>query len=376
MAECGGCCFHVLAPHDAKLETKNNNINEKVQATYFNYFLPRGLQTLNYEGVWPAIKHHPLKVLLIPFLIMFFFVRAVQISVKERPDVIYAHWFTPQAIVAYLVSRLTGAPFFYTSHSSDVWLLRKIPWFGGLVVREVTRKAKGVTVVSKRTEQKLKSFFAEDEWKTISKKVSVIPMGVYVEAAALEENASGKDIVFIGRLAEKKGLQYLIPAFDRFASEYRDYRLHIAGVGPYLERVEALVAESKNSDRISLLGFVDGEDKASLIRKASCIVVPSIITDSGDAEGLPVSLLEGLSQGKPCVATKESGADDILIDGLSGILINQRSVDDIYHALLRAAGMTRHEVGNMKLEAEKVAKQFNWGRVAAKYKGFLEGGVE
>lgn len=371
----GGCSFHVLAPHDAKLKTRSNHVNSDIKVTYFHYFFFHKLESLNYEGVWPAIKHHPFKLLLLPFLILMFLVNALAIAFRERPDAIYAHWFTPQAVVAYIVSRVCGIPFYYTSHSSDVWLLKKIPILGRAVVREVTRRAAGITVVSQRTERKLRSFYSDEEWHRIRRKVKIIPMGVYSEGATEVKKRSGKDIIFVGRLAEKKGLQYLIPAFDRFVAEFPDYRLLVAGVGPFKQEVEDIVAEMIHKENIQLLGYVGGEDKIELIRNGVCVVVPSIVTDSGDAEGLPVSLLEGLSQGMPCIATNESGADDILIDGHNGLLIDQKSEDLIYQALVRVSGMTQTELNEMGREAKRTASQFDWGLIAARYKAFLEGAL-
>jgi glycosyltransferase involved in cell wall biosynthesis len=99
--------------------------------------------------------------------------------------------------------------------------------------------------------------------------------------------------------------------------------------------------------------------------------VPSIITDSGDAEGLPVSLMEGLAYGKVCIATNESGADDILIDGKDGFLLPQKDVDGLSAALVRAARLTPTERQAMTTAAQATAQQFSWPTIARQHYDFL-----
>lgn len=367
--------YVVLAPHDSKLETKSEKINKNIDVKYFHYFFPRFLETLNYAGLWPSIAHQPLKALLLPFLLLFFTYNAIKIAKAHKPDLIYAHWFTPQGIIAYITSLATSIPFGYTSHSSDVWIQRKLGFIGDWIVKSSTKKASAISVVSRRTLSKLKYFFSETEWQDVQGKVSIIPMGVYPvilnPPSPKSEQKSNKDIVFIGRIAEKKGLQYLIPAFDSFASQHPGYRLKIAGTGPFEPQLSSLISKAQNQNKIDLLGHVEGIEKLNLLEHAFCLVVPSIITDSGDAEGLPVSLLEGLSFGKPCIATKESGADDIVTDKLNGCIIDQKNEKDIIGALDWIADLDEKTRLQLSNEARKTSENYHWKNIARKYQNFL-----
>lgn len=367
--------FHVLSPHDEELKTQSKKVTSQITLEHFHYIYPNRLETINYFGIWPTIQSSPVKALLIPFMVFFFLFKSIRVALKEKPDIIYAHWFTPQGIVAYLTSIITGTPFLYTSHSSDVWILRKLPFIGKFIVRKVTKRAAQISVVSKRTLNKLKYFFSESEWHQIEPKTHIIPMGTHLPTFSLGSKNNNtsvkKDIVFIGRLAEKKGLQYLIPAFDRLSTKHPEFTLKIAGTGPYGPYIKSLISQCKNHEKIKLLGHIEGAQKENLIRNCFCFIVPSIITDSGDAEGLPVSLLEGLSFGKICIATRESGADDILEHEKNGFLIKQKDVNSIHNALEWVVNLPEDAKIQISEHALSTSKNYGWEVIAQKYEDFF-----
>ena len=70
---------------------------------------------------------------------------------RENIELIYAHWFFPQAVNAYLVSKLCNIPFVFTSHSSDVRIVeRRIPLIGKNIIRKVCREALAISAPSRK----------------------------------------------------------------------------------------------------------------------------------------------------------------------------------------------------------------------------------
>ena len=94
----------------------------------FPYFWPRTWQRLAGRGILPTIQQRRILALMLPFLFLFEGVALMRHVTRRRPDVIYAHWFTPQGVVAAVVSRLTGVPYVLTSHAEDVRVWNKCPW--------------------------------------------------------------------------------------------------------------------------------------------------------------------------------------------------------------------------------------------------------
>lgn len=368
----GSLQFSVLAPHDERSHTKSFVSHTHYDEYRFHYAWPTSIEKLAGRGIMPALQANPLNYLLIPALFIGEFLALYRLTRRIKPAIIYAHWFTPQAVNARLVGALTGTPFIFTTHASDVSVWHKLPFLGPLVVRSNVRKAVSFTAVSRRSMHKLAAFFSEAEWNRLKSRSKVIPMGVdLLEAADPTHHPDGNGILFVGRLAEKKGVQYLLPAFKDVLEKLPSTRLTIAGDGPWLERLKTQASELGLHETVTFPGYITGIDKQNLIDSHAVYVVPSIITDSGDAEGLPVSLMEGLAAGKICIASNESGADDILGDGKDGFLVPQRDAKSLTDALHRALTLPEDERLRMSALARETARQFSWPTIALQHIKFL-----
>jgi glycosyltransferase involved in cell wall biosynthesis len=373
--------FAVLAPHDRRSETTSVSRHKHYTEYRFHYFWPRGAERLAGRGIMPALRESPILYLVVPFLFLGEYFATMALVRKLRPALIYAHWFTPQALVASWVGRATKTPFVFTTHASDVDVWRRIPRVGPALVRGASRRAKAITAVSSRSRDKLTTFFEGES--SLAVPLAIIPMGVPIpdvtvtatERAALKKAAglTGKTVyLFIGRLVEKKGVAYLLEALaSPAASGLKDWALVIAGDGPLLESTRAEVARHGLSDRVVFTGYVSGADKDRWFRTADAMVVPSIIADDGDAEGLPVALLEGLAYGLPTIATRESGADDIVTDGVNGLLCAQKDAPGLLRQLLRLYELRSPDRAKLSDEAWKLAQSFSWPFIARKHYDFL-----
>ena len=371
--------FTVLAPHNSYNLTpppREAVVKDEYYSEYrFHYFWPFRFEKLTGRGIVPTLRQNPAYYFLIPLFIIGEFFALWKLVIKLKPDIIYAHWFTPQGINAGLVSGLTKTPFAYTSHSSDVAILQRVPMFGPFLVRYFSKNAQAITVVSRRTLEKVQKFFTDQQWNKISKKVAIIPMGVILDEF-VSPNAPSKsgqqNILFLGRLVEKKGVQYLLPAFAAICDNHPQVTLTVAGDGPWLERLQEQVKElGIPNEQIVFSGYVRGDMKTNLIADADVFVVPSIITSYGDAEGLPVTLMEGLAAGKICVATNESGADDIIKNKVDGFLIPEKNIAALKTALIAALKLSPNQQSKMRRKALETAKQFSWQNIAKKYYNFL-----
>lgn len=365
--------FSVLAPHDKRSNTRSFSKHANYDEYRFHYFWPFALEKLAGRGIMPALKSNPLNYLLIPFLFSGEFLALLCLTIKLKPNLIYAHWFTPQAINARLVSSITKLPFVFTTHAADVDVWHKVPLIGKYIVRGNTRRAKAFTAVSRRSMAKLERFFSVKEWNQLKQRSAIIPMGVNLpKITQSRDSANGsKNILFIGRLAEKKGVQYLLPAYAAIKNQLNDAKLIVAGDGPWLQRLQQQAVELGIAKSVTFPGFISGSPKESIINQADIYVVPSIITTNGDAEGLPVSLMEGLAHGKICIATNESGADDIITDGKDGFLVPQKNQQALETALIQVVGLTTKQSDTITQAAMVTARQFSWPEIAKRHDKFL-----
>src|SRR5581483_312331 len=87
-------------------------------------------------------------------------------------------------------------------------------------------------------------------------------------------------IVFLGRLVERKGVKYLIKAFNLLERNLPDAHLVIAGDGPQRPALEALVKEYNLQAKVSFLGYIEEEDKPSILASAAVACFPSLYGES------------------------------------------------------------------------------------------------
>lgn len=360
----------VLAPHDARSHTQSFTKHQYYDEYRFHYAWPHTLEKLAGRGIMPALKKNPLNYLLIPFLFMGEFVALLRLTKKLQPDVLYAHWFTPQAVTARYVGALTKTDFVFTTHAADVDVWNKIPLIGKWIVRSNVSKAKAFTAVSSRSMHKVEQFFSPAQWKALKSRAKIIPMGLTLPeqvSPPKQKGATTKTITFVGRLTEKKGVQYLLPAYKQILEHHKNSKLVIAGDGPMRSELEAQARQLGVNEHVSFSGYVSGKRKDEVMRNTDIYVVPSIITKSGDAEGLPVSLMEGLSYSKICIATNESGADDILSNGIDGFLIPQQDINALVDTISQCLNLSKAREDAIRAAAQVTAEQFSWPIIAKRH---------
>ncbi len=154
-------------------------------------------------------------------------------------------------------------------------------------------------------------------------------------------------------------------------NEYPDLILYILGEGQQMKKLEEEAVQLKISKSVIFTGFVSGKVKYDYIQFSDILIIPSIVTKGGHAEGLPVVLMEGLASGKLVIATFESGADDIIKDGENGFLINQKDPWAIANAVKRIMQMDETAKNDMITKAKESAKAFDWNIIVKRHYDFV-----
>ena len=377
------CAVH--APHN--FYSKNaeaRQVNNAFHEVRYHYFWPHRLELLAGRGIMPALRQNKLLYAQIPFFVFFQFTSLFKLVRKEKPDLIYAHWFMPQAITSSLVSKITGIPFMFTTHASDVSVLHRFP-FTKHLVRKVCQRASVFTAVSPRTSAKLLAFFNPDDWaQNFASKLEIIPMGTETKlptssstqlAGIRKKYGLPKDkkiLLFIGRLAEKKGVTYLLQAFAELPENVSaNLHLVIAGDGQLLDDLQKQADRLRIKD-ITFTGYVHGEEKNALFTLADLICLPSIVDSQGDSEGFPVVLMEGLAAGKIVLASNASGGETILSSGETGFLFTEKSSEDLKNVIIQAASLSQAQSTAIQAHAKKLAQQFSWDTISDKHYQILK----
>ena len=228
----------VLAPGAAGAAGRERWLELDVRR--YRYGWPASTQLLANGAILPNIRSNRWLLAQAPPLVAAQLVAAWRLARSERFDAIHAHWLLPQGAVAAALKRSFGIPVLTTAHGADVYALRSPliqPW-----KRWALRASDAITAVSAELRTAMVPLGVNED------RVQVIPMGIdttrfHPDAAspALRERLAGGGplLVFVGRLAEKKGTRYAIDALATILGAHPTARLAIVGDGPERSALEA-----------------------------------------------------------------------------------------------------------------------------------------
>lgn len=309
----------VLAP--ASPEALERECLEGVAVERYHYFPVHRWETLCYPGaIVPRIREKKVRAFLVPFL-----VAGLYLALRRRRkqyDCVHANWLVPQGIV----QSFLGTPYVLTGHGGDVTSLNQ-KWMKNLKRRAV-RRAKAVTVVSEALKEEVLAFFPAKEREEIARKLYVRPMGCDTARFGAFSIPKGegvppaegvRTVLFVGRLAEKKGVQYLIEAM-----RWVDARLVIVGDGPLGGALRRKAARMGMEGKVVFLGAKTHEELPEIYASADVFCAPSVTAADRDKEGFGLVILEAMASGLPVVASRSGGITELVRDGWNGLLVEER----------------------------------------------------
>lgn len=180
-----------------------------------------------------------------------------------------------------------------------------------------------------------------------------------------QELASKRLFITVSRLASKKNLERLLRAFSHVHSAYPNAGLIIVGDGQLRSRLETFVASKGLTGSVAFLGFRD--DVPTLLKTADVYAIPSL------REGLPRSLLEAMAVGKPVLASRINGHEEVVRDPQHGRLVDAADADDIAAAIEYFMRLTPEELEAQGLAAsDHVRAQFNRELMMARYRELFD----
>jgi glycosyltransferase involved in cell wall biosynthesis len=253
------------------------------------------------------------------------------------PSLIHAH-FGFDGVEAWPIARRLGLPLLVTLHGSDITI--RMEWFAqgragrrwqGYPAR-LARMAREETVtfiaISENIRQAAIAAGLPDS------RIVVLPIGIdpsRFPPGGVPVAERRPTILFLGRLVEKKGGAYLLEAFERVRAQLPEAELVIGGDGP--ERAK-LAERATAIGGVRFVGAFTRELATTLLAEARVFCLPSITAESGDAEGLPLVILEAQASGVPVVTSARGGATEGIEDGVTGYAFGERDVAGLAERLM------------------------------------------
>ncbi len=174
------------------------------------------------------------------------------------------------------------------------------------------------------------------------------------------------EILYVGRLGTRKGLDHLISAFSQLRSEHPEARLRVIGTGPRRRALLARIRQMKLDGTVLLEGYLPVEEVETAYRRATCVVSPSLY------EGLSTALLEAMASGAPVVATTVPGSIDLIQDGINGRLVPPKdgaalaeAVQGVLESPAEAAAMGRRA-------RRTIEEGYTWDAITSRYEAAFD----
>jgi len=273
---------------------------------------------------------------------------------KEQFDIIHLH--EPMAPILPLCvlefSKSVNVGTFHASYSRQ-HLYR----FTSPIIKRWQKRLHGNIAVSPAARRYVNNTFPGD--------YEIIPNGIDFKhfsgnVSPLPQYQDGKlNILFVGRLEKRKGLQYLLEAYSKLKWEIPNIRLIVVGPGnPDKESYRIL--SSHNLQDVDFVGKVSYDDLPRYYASADIFCSPAT-----GAESFGIVLLEAMAAGKPVVASDIEGFRGVMTDGEHGLLVPKKDSDALADALRKLARdpELRSKLGG---QGNRTAEEYRWEVVAGR----------
>ncbi len=357
-----GCDVMIAAPSYKGL--KNHRIDGI--PVYRYRYAPAKLEFLTHdEGAPSKIARNPLlQLLAVPYLISGS-LKTLLLCLKLKPAIIHVHWPFPHAFMA-LFARFfrRQAKIVLTFYSAELLLAKKKKWIRP-ILKHFIKRADSVIAISAFAKDTVMGIYDRD--------IEILPYGTTLRntsGAAVARPPSDKfRILFVGRHIERKGIEYLIKAAA--ALNPNIYQVRIVGQGDLTEKLKAQAAKEA-PDQVVFLGKISNEELEKEYQNAGCFILPAIVDSRGDTEGLGVVLIEAAEYGVPVIASAVGGIVDVVIDGKTGLLVKEKSPQDLADAIRRLhddPSLSKSLADNCLTH---VREFFSWDRITEKQVGIYK----
>lgn len=219
-------------------------------------------------------------------------------------------------------------------------------------IRRVWRQAAEVNTCSEQLRQLAHRTAPE---RPIDVIVNGIDTGKFHPPAHVECKPRPLRILCVGRLIERKGQQYLLPALRKLLDRNLSVTLTLAGAGDNDAQLRKLATTLGIEHHVEFLGYVSRQDIPEVYRNADIFALPSFY------EGMSNALLEAMASGLPVIVTQTGGTDELVQD--NGFIVPWGDVEQLTGALAKLASddVLRKQMSRASLE---IAQKFSWIQVA------------
>jgi phosphatidylinositol alpha-mannosyltransferase len=208
--------------------------------------------------------------------------------------------------------------------------------------------------------------FAQDAYNI---RTEIVPNTVDINKfkTTASTNRAAKNIVFLGRLVDRKGARYLIEAFSSLAMD--NTRLLIAGDGPERENLKALATKLGVNDKVEFLGYIDEADKPALLARADVACFPSLY-----GESFGIVLIEAMAAGAKVVLAGDNPGYSSVLGGQPKLLIDPKKTD-LFASRLRELLTDKPQIKTLERWQRETVQQYDVNTVGKSIASIYNGQI-
>ncbi len=281
----------------------------------------------------------------------------LKIFKKEKPDVVHTH----ASFSARIAARLAGVPVVYTRHSvfpNSPKVTHGIGKFINGFANNITAD-KIIAVAGAASDNLTEAGVNEKKIKVIKNGVKPVRKFTDEEITEVRNSYGIKDefvFAMIARVEDIKGHDFFIDAAKNIVKDYNNVKFMICGTGGYLEHVKCRVEDENMSDSILVTGHI--KDVTAVMN-----IIDVNVNASFGTEATSLSLLEGMSLGKPIIASDYGGNPELVINGVNGLMFESKNSAELEAKMRKLlddkALYTKLSEGAEKLYREKYTADIN-----------------
>jgi len=203
--------------------------------------------------------------------------------------------------------------------------------------------------------------------KPILKKIYPGAANIFAVKENQMTNINGSPVILtLARLEKRKGHVYIINCVERLINQFKNLQYLIAGEGPELSNLKAIVNKKKLNKNVLFLGKVNESEKKHIFKKTDLMIMPTIDESiNRSIEGFGISYIEAALFEIPSIASNVGGTSEAVIHNKTGIILN--NIDELEQNLkeLLLNNEKRIELG--KAAKQRAIKELQWDKIKEEY---------
>jgi phosphatidylinositol alpha-1,6-mannosyltransferase len=287
---------------------------------------------------------------------------AMKLVASARPDIVHCGDLIPQSLIGLILRRLFKIPLIVYCHGEEIRPgdnRRHYPQIRNYIYRE----ADAVIAACSFARRNLVSIGISDQ------KILTVTPGVdcdrFQPARKREDlvcryNLADKTVLLtVARLLPRKNHSLVLHAMARLCMHVPNLHYLIVGIGPEEDRLRGLVRELNLDRNVTMAGYIADRDLPDVYNLCDIFIMPNR-EEINDAEGFGMVFTEANACGKPVIGGRSGGTADSIVDGVTGLLADPESVDDLEAKLRLILSDTslRDRLGSQGLS--RARSDFNW----------------